>query len=98
MDNNFIYGNSFLDWRKKMMLNGGRYGWKRVFNEETVLDFTSRSEIMKSSSYGLGWDTPSGKSSGGIYLSDNSFGHTGYTGTSLWIYCRNYIVLFYRTG
>jgi len=82
----------------QMMLNGGRYGWKRVFSEETVLDFTSRSQIMKSSSYGLGWDTPSGKSSGGIYLSDNSFGHTGYTGTSLWIDRENQLFVILLTN
>ena len=33
----------------------------------------------------LGWDSPGGYASGGIYLSDNSFGHTGFTGTSMWI-------------
>ena len=33
----------------------------------------------------LGWDTPSGRSSAGDYFSARSFGHTGYTGTSLWI-------------
>ena len=82
----------------QMMLNGGRYGWKRVFNEQTVLDFTSRSQIMESSSYGLGWDTPSGKSSGGIYLSDSSFGHTGYTGTSLWIDKENQLFVILLTN
>ena len=81
-----------------MMLNGGRYGWKRVFNEQTVLDFTSKSQIMESSSYGLGWDTPSGKSSGGIYLSDSSFGHTGYTGTSLWIDKENQLFVILLTN
>ena len=33
----------------------------------------------------MGWDSPSGEASGGIYISDNSYGHNGYTGTSLWI-------------
>ncbi len=33
----------------------------------------------------LGWDTPSARSSAGDYFSARSFGHTGYTGTSLWI-------------
>ncbi|MDE2763172.1 MAG: serine hydrolase, partial [Gemmatimonadota bacterium] len=37
------------------------------------------------SSRALGWDTPSERSSAGDYLSARSFGHTGYTGTSLWI-------------
>ena len=69
----------------QMMLNGGRYGWKRIFNEDTIKEFTSKSNNTTGSSYGLGWDTPSGKASGGIYLSDDSYGHTGYTGTSIWI-------------
>ncbi|MDE2795244.1 MAG: serine hydrolase [Gemmatimonadota bacterium] len=37
------------------------------------------------SSRGLGWDTPSERSSAGDYFSARSFGHTGYTGTSLWV-------------
>ena len=69
----------------QMMLNGGIYGWKRIFKEETVKLFTSRANIVKGSSRCLGWDSPEGKASGGVYLSDSSFGHTGYTGTSLWI-------------
>jgi CubicO group peptidase (beta-lactamase class C family) len=37
------------------------------------------------SSRALGWDTPSAESSAGRYFSASSFGHTGFTGTSLWI-------------
>lgn len=37
------------------------------------------------SSRGLGWDTPSGVSSAGTIMSANSFGHTGFTGTSIWV-------------
>ncbi|MGQ0562281.1 MAG: serine hydrolase domain-containing protein [Gemmatimonadota bacterium] len=33
----------------------------------------------------LGWDTPSGRSSAGRYFPASSFGHTGFTGTSIWI-------------
>ena len=33
----------------------------------------------------LGWDTPAPTSSAGRYFSPRSFGHTGFTGTSLWI-------------
>ena len=69
----------------QMMLNGGKYGWKRVFEEETVKLFTTRANVVEGSSRCLGWDSPDGKASGGVFLSDNSFGHTGYTGTSLWI-------------
>jgi CubicO group peptidase (beta-lactamase class C family) len=37
------------------------------------------------SSRALGWDTPSGLSSAGTKLSAQAFGHTGYTGTSIWM-------------
>ena len=67
------------------MLQGGIYGKKRFFKEKTVQQFTSQSLVDSSSSRCLGWDSPSGEASGGIYISDNSYGHTGYTGTSLWI-------------
>jgi len=33
----------------------------------------------------LGWDTPSGESSAGQYFGERAFGHTGFTGTSIWI-------------
>jgi CubicO group peptidase (beta-lactamase class C family) len=33
----------------------------------------------------MGWDTPSKGSSSGDYLSPRAFGHTGFTGTSLWV-------------
>lgn len=47
--------------------------------------FTTRQELPPGSSRALGWDTPSGESSGGKYLAQASFGHTGFTGTSIWI-------------
>jgi CubicO group peptidase (beta-lactamase class C family) len=37
------------------------------------------------SSRALGWDTPSGRSSAGSLMGSESFGHTGFTGTSIWI-------------
>ena len=40
---------------------------------------------MEGSPRSLGWYSPEGKASGGVYLSDSSFGHTGYTGTSIWL-------------
>ena len=47
--------------------------------------FTNKANILENSSRLLGWDSPDGEASGGVYLSDSSFGHTGFTGTSLWI-------------
>ncbi len=82
----------------QMMLNGGIYGWKRIFKEETIDLFTTRANVVASSSRCLGWDSPSGKASGGVYLRDNSFGHTGYTGTSLWIDPENDIFVILLTN
>ena len=67
------------------MLNGGLYGDRRLADSETVALFTRRAELVPGSSRALGWDTPSDPSSAGRYFSARSFGHTGFTGTSLWI-------------
>ncbi|MBA3915027.1 MAG: beta-lactamase family protein [Acidobacteriales bacterium] len=52
---------------------------------ETIALFTRREASPVGSSRTLGWDTPSAPSQSGRYLSPESFGHLGYTGTSLWI-------------
>ena len=78
----------------QMMLNGGIYRGKRYFKESTVANWTIKQ--TEQSSRGLGWDTKSeGASSFGNKFSLNSFGHTGFTGTSVWADKDNdvYIVL-----
>ncbi|MGH7559190.1 MAG: glycoside hydrolase family 3 N-terminal domain-containing protein [Gemmatimonadota bacterium] len=55
----------------------------RVFDPVTVRRFTLRHD--STSSRALGWDTPDEDSSAGRFLSPSAFGHTGFTGTSLWI-------------
>ena len=52
-----------------------------------VREFTQRQGIPAGSTRALGWDTPSdsGYSSAGSRLSRQSFGHTGFTGTSIWM-------------
>lgn len=67
------------------MLNGGAYGERRIADADTVGLFTRRAELAPGSSRALGWDTPSDPSSAGRYFSARSYGHTGFTGTSLWI-------------
>ena len=51
----------------------------------TVREFTRRQNLVPGSSRALGWDTPSPGGSSGRLLSTKAFGHTGFTGTSLWI-------------
>lgn len=66
------------------LLNNGVYDNKIVFKPETVKSWTMRQSNQ--SSRGLGWDTKSDeKSSAGTKFSKNSFGHTGFTGTSIWV-------------
>lgn len=65
------------------LINDGMYGNKQIFKKETVELFTSR--YNNQSDRALGWDTKSKmKSSAGALFSFNSFGHTGFTGTSIW--------------
>jgi CubicO group peptidase (beta-lactamase class C family) len=68
----------------QMLLNGGVYDHHRIVSRETVELFTRRAGIPDSSR-ALGWDTPSEGSSGGTLLSPRAFGHTGFTGTSMWL-------------
>ncbi len=68
----------------QMMLNGGVYDHQRIVSRATVERFTRRAGIP-GSSRALGWDTPSAPSSAGSFFSASSFGHTGFTGTSLWV-------------
>jgi beta-N-acetylhexosaminidase len=65
----------------------GRTAPVRVFPEATLGTFV-RAEPLPGggpSSRALGWDTPAGRSSAGDFLSAASFGHTGFTGTSIWV-------------
>lgn len=56
-----------------------------VARPETIAQFTRRQSSPPGTSRALGWDTPSGESQSGKCFSQSSFGHLGYTGTSLWI-------------
>jgi CubicO group peptidase (beta-lactamase class C family) len=67
----------------QLLLNGGEYAGVRLIRPATLARWTAPQ--LRGSSRALGWDTPSGTSSAGHYFSARSFGHTGYTGTSLWI-------------
>ncbi len=66
-----------------MLLNGGEYNGVRIVKPATVARWSAPQG--RGSSRALGWDTPSQNSSAGHYFSPRSFGHTGFTGTSIWI-------------
>jgi CubicO group peptidase (beta-lactamase class C family) len=63
------------------MLNAGH----PILRSSTVELFSRRESAPEGTSRALGWDTPSAPSQSGKYFSSRSFGHLGYTGTSLWI-------------
>lgn len=63
------------------MLEGG----VPLVRPTTLSVFTRRESSPPGTSRALGWDTPSSPSQSGKYFSPSSFGHLGYTGTSLWI-------------
>jgi len=80
-----------------MLLDRGSFGGRRLVSRATVELFTERAGVP-ASSRALGWDTPAdesglrssvpgqpGYSSAGSLLSVRSFGHTGFTGTSMWM-------------
>lgn len=65
----------------QVLLDGGVAGKTRVFSDSTIQTFTRPGPGWR----GLGWETCSGGGSCGRYLSPRAFGHTGFTGTSMWI-------------
>lgn len=67
----------------QLLLNGGEYNGVRVVQPTTVARWTARQNPR--SSRALGWDTPAQRSSAGRHFSPRSFGHTGFTGTSMWL-------------
>ena len=70
----------------QMLLYGGVLDHRRIVSHATVDAFTRRAGLVPGSSRALGWDTKSATgSSAGTLFSDRAYGHTGYTGTSLWI-------------
>lgn len=68
----------------QMLLDGGVLEHKRIVSRETLERFT-RPAGVPGSSRALGWDTLSESSSAGSLFGPRSFGHTGFTGTSMWM-------------
>ncbi|HXX47110.1 MAG TPA: serine hydrolase [Myxococcota bacterium] len=61
-------------------------GRSALFPAEIAREFFRRQDIAPGSDWALGWDTPTeGQSTSGSHFSKHSIGHTGFTGTSLWI-------------
>ena len=71
------------------MANGGEAYGRRYFRPETIQLFTRRVSSRGRYPMALGWmswrSQNEGSSSAGRFFGPRSFGHTGYTGTSIWI-------------
>jgi CubicO group peptidase (beta-lactamase class C family) len=67
----------------QMMLNGGIYAHHRLLKRATVEEFISAQPLAKNTR-ALGWVVPTEPSASGKYFSARSFGHAGFTGTSIW--------------
>ena len=65
----------------RMLLNGGELEGRRIFSDSTVSMFTTRQADGRP----LGWDACVGGGRCGLLMSDAAFGHTGFTGTAMWI-------------
>jgi CubicO group peptidase (beta-lactamase class C family) len=67
-----------------MLLNGGVYAHHRILERATIAEFT-QPQALAQNTRTLGWVVPTEGSSSGHYFSAHSYGHTGFTGTSIWI-------------
>src|SRR5467141_3087465 len=68
----------------QMLLNGGVYAHHRILRRSTIAQFTTPQQLS-SGTRTLGWAVPTEGGSSGHYFSPHAFGHTGFTGTSIWI-------------
>ena len=68
----------------QMLLNGGVYAHNRILKRATIAEFTTPQQLS-SGTRTLGWAVPTERGSSGHYFSKHTFGHTGFTGTSIWI-------------
>jgi len=68
----------------RMLLGGGELDGVRVVTAETLARFTTLQDSTLSNR-ALGWEKPNGRNSAGHRLSARAFGHTGFTGTSIWV-------------
>jgi CubicO group peptidase (beta-lactamase class C family) len=68
----------------QMLLGGGARNGVRIVQTATLQQFTAVQDSALSHR-ALGWETPSGNNSAGHNLSRQAFGHTGFTGTSMWM-------------
>lgn len=67
----------------QMLLNGGVYAHERILRRSTIAEFTAPQELS-GGTRALGWAVPTEGGSSGHFMGPHTFGHTGFTGTSIW--------------
>ena len=68
----------------QMLLNGGVYEHQRILRRATISEFTEPQQLSGGTRT-LGWAVPTEGGSSGHFMGPHTFGHTGFTGTSIWI-------------
>ncbi|RYF85225.1 MAG: serine hydrolase, partial [Chitinophagaceae bacterium] len=85
-----LFSNAYdLSMLYQMLLNGGTFNGERYLKEETIKQFTAYSSDI--SRRGLGFDKPEKDNASrkepypSALASSETFGHTGFTGTCVWV-------------
>lgn len=69
----------------QVLLNKGSYAGKQYIRPETIETFTSKQSTLHDRGFGFDRKSPTGFSTAGLLSSNKTFGHLGFTGTSLWV-------------
>ncbi len=69
----------------EMMLHGGVWRGRRILSAETIADFTKENQLEKLPGRGFVWETDVKSNHRPRRMSAAAYGHSGYTGISLWI-------------
>jgi len=75
-------------------MNGGSIGGKNVIPAAQITAFTKRQVADRA----LGWQKPNGSNSAGHKMPEEAYGHTGFTGTSIWINPKNDVFVVLLTN
>ncbi len=79
----------------QMILNGGHYGGNKYIDNKVIKQFTSKFDDTQR---GLGFDMPNRKAIVGNKAPKNTYGHSGYTGTCVWIDPENQLVYVFLSN
>jgi CubicO group peptidase (beta-lactamase class C family) len=68
-----------------MLLNNGSYAGRSYISPETIATFTSSQSSLHNRGFGFDRKSPVGFSTAGSLAGTKTFGHLGFTGTSMWV-------------